>query len=74
MEETRDIKDTAVMIFKDGAFEPHKWHSNMDELEGEAERDSETTLQRRVLGAKQSELKLLGMYSFDCKGSFQRNM
>eukprot|EP00112_Aurelia_sp_Birch-Aquarium-sp1_P000365 Seg1032.2 transcript_id=Seg1032.2/GoldUCD/mRNA.D3Y31 product="hypothetical protein" protein_id=Seg1032.2/GoldUCD/D3Y31 len=61
VEEIKDLKETAVDIFKAGGFELHKWHSNEIQLDGEATNDDESTFAKESLGTKTSETKLLGI-------------
>ena len=61
VEEIKDLKETAVNIFKAGGFELHKWHSNEIQLDGEATNDDESTFAKESLRRKASETKLLGV-------------
>ena len=61
VEETKQLKDNAVAIFKEGGFTLHKWHSNAKELEGEFQHKDETSFAKESLGTKQTEVKLLGV-------------
>ena len=61
IEEVRDLKETAVSIFKAGGFALHKWHSNERDLDGEITSDDEPTFAKESLGTKTSETKLLGV-------------
>ena len=61
IESVRDLKETAVNIFKAGGFALHKWHSNESDLDGEITNDDEPTFAKESLGTKPSETKLLGI-------------
>ena len=61
--ETERMKQEAVHIFKDGGFSLHKWHSNVQELQGELTSVSDQTFAKESLGTRHSEVKLLGFCS-----------
>ena len=66
-ETTNDVchlKNTAVAIFGEAGFEFHKWHSNEQTLESEAnseQEDEEKSYAREQLGVKPGETKMLGL-------------
>ena len=55
------MKEKAIAIFQDACFTPHKWHSNVPELES-AQIEGEPTYSKTQLGIPQGEFSsLLGL-------------
>ena len=63
-DEVRELKSTAVEVFKDAGFELHKWHSNEKHFESDQrdEQDLEQSYAKQQLGVKNNEAKLLGLH------------
>ena len=55
-----NLKEVSVTVFGEAGFELHKWHSNVPDLEAEAElREEGQTYAKEQLGVKPNEAKLL---------------
>ena len=60
MEQTLELKETAVKIFGEAQFELHKWHSNAPELEASRKLNEEDqSYAKQQLGVKADETKML---------------
>ena len=62
LEQTLELKETAVKIFGEAQFELHKWHSNAPELEASRKLNEEDqSYAKQQLGVKADETKMLGL-------------
>ena len=62
VEETKQLMETMIDVFKDAQFTLHKWHSNATELETSSVSDEQQqTFAKEQLGAKDDKTKLLGL-------------
>ena len=62
VEETKQLMETMIDVFKDAQFTLHKWHSNATELEtSSASDEQQQTFVKEQLGVKDDETKLLGL-------------
>ena len=63
VQEVEHLKTSASEIFNKAKFTLHKWHSNQPDLEKEenAQGDTEESYAKQQLGAKEQEVKLLGL-------------
>ena len=65
VQEASKLKDTATEIFSKAAFQLHKWHSNVPELELEQEElqgtEDSLSFAKQQLGVKAGEGGLLGL-------------
>ncbi len=65
--ELKRFKETAIEIFKDAAFELHKWHSNEPSLEQASDLvDDSQTYAKEQFGHTKNQVKILGL-SWDKK-------
>lgn len=60
LEETKQLKQSVIEIFKEGGFTLYKRHSYVKELEGDFQTEDKTSFANESLGTKQTEVKLLG--------------
>ena len=73
------MKNTAVAIVGEAGFELHKWHSNEQTLESEANSEQEDEKEdesyaKEQLGVKPGETKMLGLPWNELKGHDGSNL
>ena len=63
-DKVRDLKQTAIAVFREAQFDLHKWHSNKPELETSAEPNTEgekKSYAKEQLRVEPGESKMLGL-------------